>query len=75
MQPNQNTPAFPDTALLSSNPLLPLSELAHFFIGFPMRRARKSTDEKVWLIEPQDVANGQINPELNQAIIANSASV
>ena len=72
------TPTTPDTpasatepAPLPSNPWLPLSALASFFIGFPMRRARKDTAHKVWLIEPHDLADGQLKPQLARAVIAN----
>lgn len=61
----------PDPALPASNPFFPLPELADFFTGYPMRSARKATAEKVWLIEAQDLADGQLKPELNQAVIAN----
>jgi hypothetical protein len=52
-------------------PILPLAELADFFAGFPIEEARKNTDKKVYLLQAQDLATGQIPPEPPRAIIAN----
>jgi hypothetical protein len=55
----------------NANPLRPLPELAHCFIGFPMEEARKDTDQKVYLLQAHDVQDGTIPPRPERAVIAN----
>jgi hypothetical protein len=73
MSPSQTAPAGRADGARAhvANPVLPLAELAGFFAGFPMEEARKDTDKKVYLLQAQDLAAGQIPPEPPRAIIAN----
>lgn len=48
-----------------------LSELASFFIGFPMPEARKATRDKVFLLEARSIVDGVILSPLPQAVISN----
>lgn len=64
-------PTDPGGRAVRTNPLRPLPELAHCFIGFPMQQARKDTDQKVYLLQEHDVQDGAIPPQLDRAVIAN----
>lgn len=55
----------------ATNPVFSLADLADFFAGFAMEEARKDTDKKVYLLQAQDLAAGEIPPEPERAIIAN----
>lgn len=55
----------------SSNPVVPLSQLAHFFVGFDMAEASKDTDQKCFLLQAHELADGVLPENPARAVIAN----
>jgi hypothetical protein len=69
--PEPHQIAVPNPPTESGNPVVPLSQLAHFFVGFDMADASKDTDQKCFLLQAHELADGVLPEAPARAVIAN----